>query len=174
MTSDWLVIIDPQVIFADPANSPWGSPLWASTVPRIVALADDFGPERTVITRFVADAELGGSWVPYYEEWPFALVPDTDPLYAVVPDLAGRAAHTVSAGTFGKWTAQLRAVIGEQPSITLAGVSTDCCVISTALPAADAGASVRVVADACAGSSAEAHAQAIGAMSLFAPQITVV
>ncbi len=174
MTSDWLVIIDPQVIFADPANSPWGSPLWASTVPRIVALADDFGPERTVITRFVADAELGGSWVPYYEEWPFALVPDTDPLYAVVPDLAGRAAHTVSAGTFGKWTAQLRALIGEQPSITLAGVSTDCCVISTALPAADAGATVRVVADACAGSSAEAHAQAIGAMSLFAPQITVV
>ena len=174
MTSDWLVIIDPQVIFADPANSPWGSPLWASTVPRIVALADDFGPERTVITRFVADADLGGSWAPYYEEWPFALVPDTDPLYAVVPDLAGRAAHTVSAGTFGKWTAQLRAVIGEQPSITLAGVSTDCCVISTALPAADAGATVRVVADACAGSSAEAHAQAIGAMSLFAPQITVV
>ena len=174
MTSDWLVIIDPQVIFADPANSPWGSPLWASTVPRIVALADDFGPERTVITRFVADPDLGGSWVPYYEEWPFALVPDTDPLYAVVPDLAGRAAHTVSAGTFGKWTAQLRALIGEQPSITLAGVSTDCCVISTALPAADAGATVRVVADACAGSSAEAHAQAIGAMSLFAPQITVV
>lgn len=173
-SSDWLVIIDPQTIFADPANSPWGSPLWAHALPHILDLADEFGPDRTVITRFVADADLGGSWVPYYDEWPFALVPDDDPLYAVVPDLAGRAAHTVSAGTFGKWTADLRAIVGDQPSMTLAGVSTDCCVIATALPAADAGATVRVAADACAGSSPEAHAQAIGAMSLFAPQITVV
>jgi hypothetical protein len=69
-----------------------------------------------------------------------------------------------------KWNADLRAIIGEQPRIALAGVSTDCCVIATALPAADAGAQVRVLADCCAGSTPENHAQAIGAMSLFGPQ----
>lgn len=171
--SDWLVIIDAQAIFADPAASPWGSPMWAQTLPRIVELAAAFGPARTVLTRFVADPGLGGSWGPYYSEWPFALVPDEDPLYAVVPELAGCAAHTITAGTFGKWTADLRAVVGDQPTMTLAGVATDCCVLSTALPAADAGATIEVAADACAGSSVDNHERALAAMALYAPQVTV-
>jgi len=29
----WLVVVDPQVVFADPASSPWGSPMWADVVP---------------------------------------------------------------------------------------------------------------------------------------------
>lgn len=172
---EWLVIIDPQAIFASPATSAWGSPMWASVVPRIVELAGLYG-ERLVVTRFVADAALGGSWGPYYRDWPFALVPDSDPLYAVVPELldaAGRA-HVVTAPTFGKWNADLRRVVGRQPRLALAGVSTDCCVIATALPAADAGASVRVVAGACAGSTPENHQRALDAMALFAPQITIV
>ena len=48
---EWLVIIDPQVIFADPDTSAWGSPMWASAVPEIAALAAAYGPERTVVTR---------------------------------------------------------------------------------------------------------------------------
>ena len=172
--ADWLVIIDPQVVFASPENSPWGSPLWAQTVPRIVSLAQAYGPARTVITRFVADPGLGGSWAEYYDDWQFALVDDNDELYAVVPELSGLADHVVTAGTFGKWGPALQAVVGGQPSMAVCGVSTDCCVIATALPAADAGARVQVVADACAGSSPEAHDQAIGAMSMFAPQITIV
>lgn len=171
--ADWLVVVDPQVIFADPAASPWGSPMWAETVPHIAALARAYGPERTILTRFVARPDLGGSWASYYEEWPFALVAEDDDLYAVVPDLVGRGAHTVTASTFGKWNADLRAIVGDQPSLTLAGVSTDCCVISTALPAADAGATIRVVADACAGSTPENHEHALAVMALFAPQITI-
>ena len=170
---DWLVVVDPQMIFADPATSPWGSPMWVRTVPRIADLARAYGPERTVLTRFVARPDLGGSWSSYYDAWPFALVSEDDDLYAVVPELAGCASHVVTAGTFGKWTADLRAIVGEQPSLTLAGVSTDCCVISTALPAADAGATVRVVADACAGSTPENHAHALAVMALYTPQITI-
>ncbi|MEO7068980.1 MAG: cysteine hydrolase [Nostocoides sp.] len=169
----WLVIIDAQAIFASPATSPWGSPLWDGVVPSIVALAKTVDPSRVVLTRFVADPALGGSWGPYYGDWPFALVPDTNPLYAVVPDLAAYDRHVVTAPTFGKWNADLRAIVGDQPHLTLAGVATDCCVIATALPAADAGATVTVVADACAGSTPENHAQAIGAMALFGPQITI-
>ena len=138
----------------------------------IAALAAAHGPERTVVTRFVADPSLGGSWVPYYEAWPFALVPGDDPLYAVVPELAGLADHVVTAGTFGKWPV-LRELMGDDAHVTLAGVSTDCCVISTALPAADAGATVRVVASGCAGSTVENHARALAAMALYGPQITI-
>ncbi len=169
----WLVIIDPQAIFASPDTSPWGSGMFAAALPEMVRLAETFGPERTVITRFVADAALGGSWGPYYRDWPFALVPDDDPLYAVVPELADAARHTVTEPTFGKWGAPLRAIVGDTATITLAGVSTDCCVLSTALPAADSGATVRVAAAACAGSTPENHERALAAMALYGPQITI-
>lgn len=168
----WLVVVDPQAIFADPATSPWGSAMWADAVPHVAALFTAYGPERTVVTRFVANPSLGGSWVPYYRDWPFALVPDADPLYAVVPELDGAADHVVTAGTFGKWPV-LRHLVGADAHVTLTGVSTDCCVLSTALPAADAGATVRVVASACAGSSPENHARALAAMALYGPQITL-
>ena len=125
-----------------------------------------------MVTRFVADPSLGGSWEPYYRDWPFALVPDSDPLYAVVPELADVAAHVVTAGTFVKWPV-LRDLVGSAADLTLTGVSTDCCVLSTALPAADAGARVRVVGAACAGSSPENHERALAEMALYAPQITI-
>lgn len=156
LDDEWLVIIDPQVIFADPTTSAWGSPMWAGTVPRIARLAAAYAG-RVVVTRFVADPGLGGSWADYYDDWQFALVPDEDPLYAVVPELADLADHVVTRGTFGKWGPQLRAVIGDQPRLALAGVATDCCVIATAIPAGDAGASVRVIAQACAGSTVDKH-----------------
>ena len=58
-------------------------------------------------------------------------------------------------------------------TIVLTGVSTDCCVLSTALAAADAGVAVRVVADACAGASEADHQRALDAMALYAPLITL-
>ena len=133
-SDDWLVIIDPQAIFADPVTSGWGSPMFAERLPAMASLAAAYGRDRTVITRFV---------------------------------------HVVTEATFGKWGARLRAVVGEQPRLTLAGVATDCCVIATALPAADAGATVRIAADACAGSTPENHQRALDAMALFGPQITI-
>ena len=174
----WLVVIDAQQIFASPATSPWGSPMFGGVVDRIGDLCAAYG-HRVVFTRFVADPGLGGSWGSYYDDWPFALVPDEDPLYAVVPQLAAAASRAAAGGrvvtapTFGKWGADLRAVVGDQPRLTLAGVATDCCVIATALPAADAGATITVVADACAGSTPAHHAQALGAMALFGPQVTI-
>lgn len=170
---EWLVIIDPQAIFADPATSAWGSPMFADALPHLLDLARAYGPERTVITRFVADPSLGGSWAGYYDDWAFALVPDADPLYAVDPALDGLAGHVVTEATFGKWSAALTSVIGDQPKLTLAGVSTDCCVIATALPAADAGATIRVAARACAGSTQQNHDKALEIMALFGPQITI-
>ena len=53
----------------------------------------------------------------------------------------------------------------------MAGVATDCCVISTVLAAADAGVPVRVVTDACAGSGDDDHERALRVMSLYAPLV---
>ena len=50
-------------------------------------------------------------------------------------------------------------------------MATDCCVISTVLPAADAGVPVRVVSDACAGSGDDDHERALRVMSLYAPLV---
>jgi nicotinamidase-related amidase len=63
-------------------------------------------------------------------------------------------------------------VTGDAP-LVLAGVSTDCCVLSTALAAADDGRFVQVVADACAGASDEDHQRALDAMALYRPLITI-
>ena len=86
---DWLVLIDPQFVFASPEASPWGSPLFADALPRMVELAAAYGPERTVLTRFVANPGLGGSWASYYQDWPFALVPESTPCMPWSPPWRG-------------------------------------------------------------------------------------
>ncbi|HWC22134.1 MAG TPA: cysteine hydrolase [Flexivirga sp.] len=171
---DWLIVIDAQAIFADPQTSQWGSPMWAEVVPRIRDAVEQYG-DRVVFTRFVADPAPEGSWAAYYEAWPFAQLPDADPLYALVPELAGFVTDgtpVVTMPTFGKWSG-LAEIVGPTAQLTLAGVSTDCCVLSTALAAADAGATVHVASDLCAGSTPQNHTRALAAMELYGPQITI-
>jgi len=172
VTGPWLVIIDPQRIFADP-ESDWGSPLWPDAVARIRDLLPHF-VGRTIITRWVPP-EPGarvGSWDAYMDAWPFADRPADDPYFDVVPELAEADALVVDAPTFGKWDA-LAPIVGEAAELVVTGVSTDCCVVSTVLPAADAGATLTVVTDACAGSTPENHAAAVTVMGLYPPQVTL-
>ena len=167
----WLVGIDLQHVFGDPA-SPWASAQYPRAVVGTQRLLPAFAG-RTVLTRFVAPAAPSGAWVPYYADWPFALVPDDDPLYALAPELGGAGLPVVTAPTFGKWGPDLAAAVQGAGTIVLTGVSTDCCVLSTALAAADAGVAVRVVADACAGASEADHQRALDAMALYAPLISL-
>jgi nicotinamidase-related amidase len=171
----WLVVVDMQEVFT--GESPWAAPRYAHAGMAIEHLLPRF-TGRTVFTRFVAPERPEGAWVPYYRDWSFALVPDADPLNAMTEPFATAAADrgdpVVTEPTFGKWGTGLQAVVGDHPHLVLTGVSTDCCVLSTALAAADAGASVTVVADACAGASDEDHERALAAMRLYAPLITVV
>jgi len=167
----WLVVIDPQRIFAD-SGSPWGSPTFPAVVDPVRRLAAAAGG-RTVVTRWVPAPEPQGSWRAYLAAWPFADVPEDDPLLELVPELADLGTEVVSLPTFGKWGYALQAVTGPLPHLVLTGVSTDCCVISTALAAADAGATITVVTDACAGSTPENHRSALDVMALYPPQITL-
>ncbi|WP_310525822.1 isochorismatase family protein [Nocardioides sp.] len=167
----WLVVIDPQRIFAAP-ESPWGSPMFGDILEPVRRLAGA-APDRTVVTRWVAPRPAHGSWAAYLRAWPFADVPADDRLFDVVDELVDLAHTVVTAPTFGKWGPDLAATTGPTPRLVLAGVSTDCCVISTALAAADAGATVTIVSDACAGSTPENHRAALDVMALYPPQITI-
>ena len=167
----WLAVIDMQRVFGEP-GSPWLAPRFAEIVDPVRRLAEAFSP-RAVFTRFVAPAVPQGAWRPYYEQWPFALQPPDAPIYELAEPFAAMAGPTVDATTFSKWGPELAAKAGGGP-LVLAGVSTDCCVLSTALAAADAGATVRVVSDACAGIDDDSHANALHIMSLYAPLVEVV
>lgn len=167
----WLLVIDPQRIFAAP-DSPWGSPMFPAIVDPVRRLAAHFA-DRVVITRWVAPDPAVGSWAAYLRAWPFADVPADDPLFDVVDELSDLAGTVVTATTFGKWGPALAEVTGPTPRLVIAGVATDCCVISTALAAADAGATVTIVSDACAGSTPENHRSALSVMGLYPPQITI-
>ena len=168
-----LVVIDMQDVFAQPA-SPWAAPDYPSALAGTRRLLPAFAG-RTVLTRYVAPAVPDGAWRAYFDEWPFALVPEDDPMYEIpdLADVAAAGAPVVTRATFGKWGPELAAATRGAGELVLAGVATDCCVISTALAAADAGRRVLVVEDACAGSTAENHERALEIMRLYAPLIEV-
>ena len=166
-----LAVIDMQRVFGEP-GSPWLTPRFAEIVKPVRDLVAAFQPD-TVFTRFVAPPTPAGAWRRYYEVWPFALQPPDAPIYALADEFAARAGPTVDTATFSKWGPELAAHVGETGRLVLAGVSTDCCVLSTALAAADDGVEVWVVADACAGVDDGSHRKALDILRLYAPLVEV-
>jgi nicotinamidase-related amidase len=162
----WLVVVDLQRVFGD-ADSPWTTPRFGEVRPRIRRLVEAF-EGCVVFTRFVAPDEPVGAWREYYDTYPFALQPPDAQLYDLVDDPG--AAKVLDATTFGKWGPDLAEIVGNGP-LTVTGVATDCCVISTVLPAADAGVPVRVVTVACAGSTDADHVRAMRIMALYVPLV---
>ena len=166
--SGLLVVVDMQHFFA--TGQPWAVPGFEELARPIGTLVAAFG-DRVLFTRFTVPAKPEGSWIPYYQAWPQVTGPDSAPLADLAPPWAGR--PTLDRPTFSKWGPELAAAAGPARELVLCGVSTDCCVLATALAAADDGASVRVVADACAGVDEGAHERALALLAGFAPQITL-
>ena len=166
-----LVAIDMQHVFGD-AGSQWRAPRFDEVVGPISQLAAAYAP-RVVFTRFVAPAVPQGAWRRYYELWPFALQPPESAIWDLVPEFAGHGGAVIDATTFGKWGPGLAARLGGGPMV-LTGVSTDCCVLSTAVAAADDGVEVLVVGEACAGIDDDSHAKALDIMRLYSPLVEVI
>ncbi|WP_046868168.1 cysteine hydrolase family protein [Microvirga massiliensis] len=163
------MVVDLQPAFSHPGSA-WYTPAVAQAAQRIAALVPLFG-ERVVFTRFVPPARPEGSWSRYYDKWSFACDPTADWLWEVDDPWKGRL--SVASHTFSKWAAA-RHLFGPEVNVVLCGVSTDCCVLATALAAIDEGAHVRVVADACAAKSPRIHEDSLSLMALRAPLITIV
>ncbi|MDO9379609.1 MAG: cysteine hydrolase [Nocardioidaceae bacterium] len=162
----WLVVVDMQEGFR---TGPWATPGFDALVPRVRALVDEH-EDRVVFTRFVPPADPQGAWAAYYDAWPFALTAPAS-TWDVVDGLDAAGRPTVDAPTFGKWGPALLEATGGSRDVVVCGVSTDCCVLSTVLAAVDDGASVGVVADACAGLDATSHRHALDVMALYAPAV---
>ena len=166
-----LAVIDMQRVFAEPDSS-WFTPRFAEITGPVRELVGALRP-RVTFTRFVAPGAPAGAWRRYYDQWPFALQPPGAPIYQLAADFADEPGPTLDATTFSKWGPELYARVGAGGRLLLAGVSTDCCVLSTAVAAADAGVAVQVVGDACAGVNDESHAQALAILRLYGPMVEV-
>ena len=117
--------------------------------------------------------------MPYFQRFPFARVGASSPLYDFVPPIKrlARKDNVVTMTTFSKWGDThrgVRAKTGKCPHLVLVGVATDCCVSSTAISAAEAGAFVTVVVDACAGSSTKNQSAATAILEGYEPLIRTV
>lgn len=167
--SPWLVVIDVQHVFTRPSSG-WYAEGSAGIVPVVADLVARH-PGRTAFTRFVRDPAERGAWRRYYDRWTEFRLPPEHPDWGFSVGLPADAA-VVDEPTFSKWTAALREVVGDA-DLVLCGVATECCVLSTAFAAADAGRAVTVVADACAGATVPAHDAALQLMHANAPLITV-
>jgi nicotinamidase-related amidase len=167
--TDWLMVIDVQPAFAHP-DSPWFTPTLDGVTAQIARLVQRFD-QQVLFTRFVPPEAPWGSWQLYYDKASWALQSSSAGLW----DLDARWADRPSFGrhTFSKWGEEARRFIGVNDAVVLCGVSTECCVLMTALAAVDDGAHVRVVADACASKSPEAHEQALVLMGGRAPQLRI-
>jgi nicotinamidase-related amidase len=167
----WLMIIDMQRIFSEP-NSEWATPDYTLASAGIQRLLGAF-ESRVCFARFLPPDQPAGVWIAYYERWPFALDPVNAPLYELTKEFASVPATMIDRTTFGKWDAATDEALGHPKDIVLAGVTTDCCVLSTALAAGDAGVHVTVAADGCAGITKADHQRALDAMALYSPMINI-
>ena len=166
-----LVVIDMQNAFRD-AASQWCVPRYQEIVPAISALAEHLNAPP-IFTRFVPDPREPGAWRGYYDRWnEMRQHPDASG-WDITLDVPGNS-PIVSKPTFSKWGPELEALIPMGQDLILTGVATDCCVLSTALGAIDAGRHVTVVADACAAVSDTAQEQTLALLELLSPLVTVV
>jgi len=166
-----LVVVDMQHVFRDP-ESPWATPGFDEILEPIDRLVGAFG-NRVVFTRYRVPKHPEGSWVAYFDLWSEVTKPERRRWMDLVEPWASRRPRTLEKESFSKWGPELRDLAAESKTLVLCGVATDCCVIATALPAADAGMFVRIVADASRGATAEAHERALALAEGFAPQITL-
>lgn len=168
---EWLIVVDMQRAFADPP-SPWASADFYRALPEVERLVEAYRG-RVVLTRYVAPLPPTGAWIGYFQTWPSLLLPEHDPAWDLkLP--AGEGVFVETRATFGKWDAAMAERVGPSAPLAICGVATECCVLATVFGAIDAGRAVRLVTNACAGGTPEAHAQTLGILAGAAPLVELV
>lgn len=169
-TSAKLVLIDMQRIFQEP-ESQWFVSNYPEAESKLAQLRGHF--PQAIWTRFVRDPQEHGAWKTYYERWDQCRAePDSERWdLTLEPDAQD---DVLSLSTFSKWGTQLSELTAGFDHLVVAGVATDCCVLSTVLGAVDAGKQITVVSDACGGATPEAHQQALDLMNLLSPMVQIV
>ena len=164
-----LVLIDMQRIFQEP-ESQWSVSNYQEAEENILTLRDSF--EHVIWTKFVRDPQETGAWGDYYRRWDECREEPESPRWDITVPVRENE-QVLSLPTFSKWGADLARMTEGYQHLVVAGVATDCCVLSTVLGAVDAGKHVTVVSDACGGATPRAHDQALELMELLSPMVTV-
>ena len=164
-----LVLIDMQRIFQEP-ESQWFVSNYQDVEQNVEKLRDSH--EHVIWTRFVRDPQELGSWSDYYGRWDQCREEPVSPRWDITLPVQENE-QVLSLPTFGKWGDELARMTDGYQHLVVAGVATDCCVLSTVLGAVDAGKHVTVVSDACGGATPRAHEQALELMEMLSPMVTV-
>jgi nicotinamidase-related amidase len=181
MVKKYLLVIDMQNVFADPKSGWWTAEIEQIYGP-IQRLVAHFSPQ-VVFTRFISAQHPRGAWRTYYQDWPETLVPPSDPIWEIVPELRALSstvhgwngdATTIDKTTFGKDGPELQTLLAPDDEVYLCGVSSDCCVLSTAVALIDRGIKTYVIADACRAADPKAHQAAMLVLSDYVPICEIV
>ncbi|GAA0196316.1 isochorismatase family cysteine hydrolase [Glutamicibacter creatinolyticus] len=165
-----LVVIDMQRIFAEP-DSQWYVSTYTAAE-RVIAGLCKQHEGKVIWTKFMRDPSERGSWAGYYQRWDRCRLDEQSEQWELTAQPA-KHDEIITLPTFSKWGPELAGLTADCDHLVLTGVATDCCVLSTALGAVDAGKRVTVVADACGGATPEAHEQSLAVLGLLAPMITI-
>jgi nicotinamidase-related amidase len=115
-------------------------------VPRIRALIDDHAFAKVVFTRYYN--REGGPYTRFLDWRRLMKPPETE----LAPELASVAEHVIDKGAYTAWGHQLENYIREQniDTVFIAGIDTDCCVLTTSVDLFQNGIRPVVLYDYCA------------------------
>lgn len=172
-----VVLIDLQTIFGL-KYSPWRVDYYEYVITgtcsflNSLALHDNSNTLDIIMTRYLPPPSKH-VWKEYLDMFPSIDRNPNSSDYELDSRLDGVADFkVVAATTFGKWPV-IEPIVGKEPcNIFIGGVSTECCVLSTALAAVDAGHKVFIMEDLCEGTVL--HNEALNIMKAFSPNITVI
>lgn len=165
MESSVLAVIDMQHAFRD-QKSQWCIPRYDQAA-TVIHRLKSARVSRPIYTRFIPDPDEQGAWRAYYDHWAAMRRPPNDPIWDITLDIDA-ADPVVDAGTFGKWP-QIAPHLPVGGTLIMSGVATECCVLSTALGAIDAGRQVVLVSDACAAVNDDAQAGSLALLEHMYP-----
>ena len=168
---EWLLVVDMQRAFGA-VGGVWEVEGFWDIMPRIERLVSAY-KNRVIMTRYVSPDTLQGAWIDYFHAYPSMNLPGDDPAWLIeVKETHGAPVETRTR--FSKWDDHMASIIGPRARLAICGVATECCVLATVLAAIDDGRHVRLVADACAGATAEVHKSTLAILASLRPLVELV
>lgn len=182
--------IDFQNVFSPTFNTAWNVPKFYQALNNAISIlkspfALPIGVEnmtnlQPIVTGYVPPKCISGVWKEYFDMYPNIPQDPNNHIFDIDKSLIESNKFTeVKYPCFSKWK-PIHAAFensiqnGDENVLYLCGVSTDCCILATALEAVDAGIKVYVIKDACAAGNDESHENAIKIMQSYYPNIIVV
>ena len=173
--NDLFLFVDFQKIFE---KGDWKVPEIKNTLTRAKIARDTVAKIRnitTIATRYlpphgVCLRNKDDAWFKYFKMYPNVPNDPDHEMYQHIENISCDLSWESSG--FSKWNHS--STYTSPFNVFITGVSTECCVLSTALSAIDAGATVYIISDACAAGSKNDHNLGLNILSRFAPNVQII